>query len=325
MDRKTLYVPMSIMMILILMTVQPYASTEARVFRGKVIDFNTRRPLEGAVVVAIWFDPGDNPSVKDLKEALTDKDGEWSITGEGGDRTRLHPLPSFLQPFPLIMSGVSQLRNDFKAPQFMIFKPGYEDFREFSGGTYSLLAYPHVDRKRAREGIVLSISDEEERYTRRASQEKSFEATKGYGLPFIPMKNPVRRLRTLEIPFDYPDNVERLYVDVTDPHVLRAVEDFLKAWDSEDGLDSRFKEELVRHFANHFHFTGFLNNYTLFGLKQLKDSKARSYVLTRVRPIELYSGDLARDKAFLKKQKHLLRLFNEECETLGIKNWKIPE
>jgi hypothetical protein len=292
------------------------AIAKERTFRGKVIDFDTKKPLEGAVVVAMWFNLKGDLFIKDLKEALTNNKGEWSIVGEEGDRWRPHPLPSFSQ----------RVFDDILQPQFMIFKPGYEDFQVSTGLSYSFLAYPHVDRKRGLEGIILSVDAKEERYMRRLSEKSHSEAPKAYGLPFIPMKNPERRLRNLEVPFDYPDNVERLYVDVKDPLWLGALEDFLKAggpdFAKDLGLNRQNLQEPALHpFVNAvFHFTGFLNQYTLFGLKRLRDRKDRASVLTRVSPTR--SDDPNKEKEFLMKQKHLLRLFEEECKNLGMDDYK---
>ena len=294
------------------------AIAKEKTFRGKVMDFETKKPLEGAVVVATWFNLKGDPFIRDLKEALTNNKGEWSIVGEEGDKWRPHPLPSFTQ----------RIFDDILQPQFIIFKPGYEDFRVSTGMSYSFLAYPHVNRKRGLEGIILSIDAKEERYMRRLSEKSHSEAPKAYGLPFIPMKNPEQRLRNLEVPFEYPDNVERLYVDVKDPLWLGALEDFLKAYGPDFGKDlgisrQNLQEPALRPFANAlFHFTGFLNNYTLFGLKRLRGRKDRASVLTRVSPTRLYSDDPIREKEFLMKQKHLLRLFEEECKNLGIDDYK---
>jgi hypothetical protein len=315
------YILIRAVAILLFIGVQPCAFGENRVFRGKIIDFDTRRPLEGAVVVAMWFNPTRYLDIKDVKEALADKNGEWSIVVEGGSSYRLHPLPP---PMPLMSDLVVKHIRDLR---FMIFKPGYEDFQEVTGRSYSFLAYPHVDRKRGLEGIILSNSQKEESYIRGLSGKSHRGAETPYGVPFIPMKDAERRLRALEIPFDYPDNVDRLYVDVTDPLMLGALEDSLKTSDPEDDEDMRLDQETLqgegfRLFANLFHFTGFLNHYTLFGLKRIEDKKDRWRVLGRVRPEPIHSDD-PRQKELLSKQKHLLRLFEEECIYIGIDDYKL--
>jgi len=294
------------------------AIAKEKTFRGKVMDFDTKKPLEGAVVVAIWFNIKGDIFIKDLKETLTDRNGEWSIVGEESHKYRPHPLPSFSQ------RGF----DDHLQPRFMIFKPGYEDFQVSTGLSYGFLAYPHVDRKRGLEGIILSVDAKEERYMRSLSEKSHTETPKAYGLPFIPMKNPERRFRNLEVPFDYPDNVERLYVDVKDPLWLGALENFLKAGGPDFAKDLDINRQTLQEpelypFVNAvFHFTGFLNQYTLIGLKTLRDKRDRGSVLTRVTPTRLYSDDPNKEKEFLIKQKHLLRLFEEECKNLGMDDYK---
>jgi hypothetical protein len=58
-------------------------------FKGKVIDADTKEPIEGAVVVASWLEEradiaGSTSELKDVKETLTDKNGEWMIKGPRG-------------------------------------------------------------------------------------------------------------------------------------------------------------------------------------------------------------------------------------------------
>jgi hypothetical protein len=90
-----------------------------KTFRGKVIDFETKEPIEGAVVVAIWYEAratvaGTDTRLKNVKEVLTDMSGEWSIVGP--ECRRYDPLP-----------GLSFLTGIYftKEPEFIIFKPGY--------------------------------------------------------------------------------------------------------------------------------------------------------------------------------------------------------
>lgn len=92
----------------------------AKTFHGQVIDADTKEPIEGAAVVAYWYKArvttiGDeNLTLKDIKETLTDKNGQWTITGPKG---RIH------DPFPYFstITGIYYT----KEPQFIIFKPGY--------------------------------------------------------------------------------------------------------------------------------------------------------------------------------------------------------
>ena len=88
-------------------------------FRGRVIDYDTREPIEGAVVVASWLEArptisGESTRLKDVKEIVTDKNGEWSISGEEGQ-------PHTENTYYDFFTGTYHTRP----PSFIIFKPGY--------------------------------------------------------------------------------------------------------------------------------------------------------------------------------------------------------
>jgi len=89
----------------------------AKTFKGRVIDADTKEPIEGAVVVAYWYKAidtiaGESTTLEDVRECLTDKNGEWSISGPKG---RPHgPIP----PLSLFISYTRE-------PDFIVFKPGY--------------------------------------------------------------------------------------------------------------------------------------------------------------------------------------------------------
>ena len=53
-------------------------------YRGKVLEYETKGPIEGAVVVAYWNErratvAGGSTRLFEVKETLTDKKGEWQI------------------------------------------------------------------------------------------------------------------------------------------------------------------------------------------------------------------------------------------------------
>lgn len=88
-------------------------------YRGKVIDAETKAPIEGAVVVAIWTEkvvetlPFQGRELKkttrrfaEAKEALTDKNGEFEIPG-------------------YVKGKVGKDYMGAQPPHFHIFKPGY--------------------------------------------------------------------------------------------------------------------------------------------------------------------------------------------------------
>jgi len=81
-------------------------------YRGRVVEPETKRPIEGAAVLAVWWKeaPAPHPiiTVYDAQETLTDKDGNFRIPGIIGGS--LNPLAKI------------------REPQFTIFKPGYEAY-----------------------------------------------------------------------------------------------------------------------------------------------------------------------------------------------------
>ena len=84
-------------------------------WKGTVIDAETKEPIEGAVVVAVWKkvyggSPAGNISgFLDAIEVLTNKDGRFVI-------------PKFWK------FNVLPLIRWFDGPEFEIFKPGYTAF-----------------------------------------------------------------------------------------------------------------------------------------------------------------------------------------------------
>lgn len=95
------------------------AFAKDRVYSGRVINADTKEPIEGAIVVAYWLEAtktlaGDDTRLKDVKETLTDKEGKWSIIGPE------HEGRSFIR-FILSFFGGYKTRE----PSFIVFKPGY--------------------------------------------------------------------------------------------------------------------------------------------------------------------------------------------------------
>jgi hypothetical protein len=81
-------------------------------FKGKVIDFETKEPIEGAVVVIVYkkhvYGPaGGYSSVVKVKETLTDENGEFIFSSY---LTIIHPFS----------------RENYA--DFIIYKPGYGSF-----------------------------------------------------------------------------------------------------------------------------------------------------------------------------------------------------
>jgi len=107
----------SILFLVIMLLYFMIPRVHAKTFQGKVIDADTKEPIEGAVVVAVWKTERTTPTathsdLKDIKECLTDRNGEWSIPGPKGRANELLPGLSLFIPYT-------------KEPQFIVFKPGY--------------------------------------------------------------------------------------------------------------------------------------------------------------------------------------------------------
>src|SRR4030066_1175644 len=80
-------------------------------WKGRIIDIETKEPIEGAVVLAVWqrayiTPAGDNTYFYNAKEVLTDKEGRYEI-------------PSY-RPINLL-----PLISYIREPEFTIFNPGY--------------------------------------------------------------------------------------------------------------------------------------------------------------------------------------------------------
>lgn len=105
-----------ILFLLIFLSSTAWAAT----LKGKVIDADTKQPIEGAVVVASWHEEtatvaGPSSRLKDVKETLTDKNGEWVIKGPRG-----REVGNITAIFTFITGTYVTT-----PPEFIIFKPGY--------------------------------------------------------------------------------------------------------------------------------------------------------------------------------------------------------
>jgi len=178
---------------LILFLISSNSFSADRTFRGKLIDAETLKPIEGAVVVAVWYKTkafliGSTTDFKDAKETLTDKNGEWSITGPEDQEV----------PRTFDLLYVIGLRHITEGPKITYYKPGYRG--NTRGGFW---ARPYIDKERDLEGIVLNRYGETWDEIRKQSEEFPRDS-----LRFIPAKNPEKKLRDLDFSFQYPDNLK---------------------------------------------------------------------------------------------------------------------
>jgi hypothetical protein len=112
--------PVRIIILIVLMIAFLAASSEAgwliyhkSEFKGKVIDAESKQPIEGAVVVVVYnkstmsLGAGQLSSIINVRETITDKEGAFSIAS----------YTTIIQPFSWEASA-----------SFIIFKPGYGSF-----------------------------------------------------------------------------------------------------------------------------------------------------------------------------------------------------
>ncbi len=144
-------------LILILFETWAYGAT----FKGRVIDADTKEPIGGAVVVATWAEEmatptGNTSRLKDVKEVLTDNNGNWEIEGPKG------------RNMGAATAIVSLLTGTYytKPPEFIIFKPGYCSWpKGFDIEACRGKLKPEGDNKFTKEEIVElpSLVDKEDR------------------------------------------------------------------------------------------------------------------------------------------------------------------
>ena len=120
-NKRILFTVLAIVVLLLVMIFSaPACSTT---YKGKVIDADTKQPIEGAVVVASWKGErgavaGGTSRLEDVKEILTDKNGEWMIKGPRGTRSDFLVYISTIFTF---LTGTYYT----EPPLFIVFKPGY--------------------------------------------------------------------------------------------------------------------------------------------------------------------------------------------------------
>ena len=188
------YIISSILILLIIFVIvaQKGCSADHITYKGKVIDADTLKPIEGAVVVAVWYKTRsmliESQTVfKYSKEILTDKNGEWSITG---------PEDYYNKKSLVYLSYIGIYATT--SPEITIYKPGYRNSRDY--GTFNAL--PYVLKQFNVEGIVLirpgNTLEEARKY---------YEKYQG-AWPYIPVKDPEKKLRDLDFSFKYPEDVK---------------------------------------------------------------------------------------------------------------------
>ncbi|HPO33934.1 MAG: hypothetical protein KBC76_10535 [Deltaproteobacteria bacterium] len=169
-------------------------------YRGKVVDADTLQPIQGAVVVAEWYKcwpgigAGELCDFSMAKEALTDANGEWSITGPEGTW-----VPS---TFRAILGFIVRWT---RPPIFMIYKPGYFLYGKYGQGSRNgFRAIPYEDKERGVAGIAL------ERSATMLEELYGLDIDFNNEVPFISADDPVKRLRSMDFTFKYSKNVQKI-------------------------------------------------------------------------------------------------------------------
>ena len=97
-------------------------------YRGKVIDAETKEPIEGVVVLGVWYSqlwsPGGGVSeYYDARETVTDKNGEFTMPGKG-----------------------IRILSNLVPVDLLIFKAGYE----YEAGSWTSLKVGYLAREKVK-------------------------------------------------------------------------------------------------------------------------------------------------------------------------------
>lgn len=230
-----------------------------RTFRGKVIDADTLKPIEGAVVLAIWDKTratiaGGDTVFKEAKETLTDKNGDWSITGPEGSEYTV--FPGWLQ-YAFIYVRTT--------PRFDFYKPGYKRIGSLGG----FRAITYVRKKHNIEGIILIRPGDT------IEERRVFLKKYGPIWPLISVSNPEEKLRNLDFSFQYPEKVKRVATKLP-----KQADRYLRYWTyTVNGLKKAQTREERR---NATHFRTEIRNMPLIH-KLINEERKRLGLKTRER------------------------------------------
>lgn len=203
-------------------------------WRGRVIDADTKQPIEGTVVAAIWYREYDTrltifKDFHEAKEVLTDKDGYFEIpayteTGETKDSWRKPQLPGTEGPIEFFVIGPV-----IKEPEFIIYKP---TFNYYPAKVESIIFAIGPSVVEYQEVYTEKISGKEVTYLRKST--KNFPEGLVYAgagcLPvmeklekkanfrfdsvFLQMDNAREKIKKLDIPMDCPKKAEPIPISL---------------------------------------------------------------------------------------------------------------
>ncbi len=124
-------------------------------YHGKVIDAETKQPIEGAVVVGVWR---RQPALamhpkylfEEAKEVLTDKDGEFTLPGHFSVKSILSPLSEVWVDIYIYKLGYGSFPRFQTSPRV---KQSHDDkIRPFE--THGLVELPKLKTREERLDIV---------------------------------------------------------------------------------------------------------------------------------------------------------------------------
>lgn len=164
-------------------------------FRGKLIDADTYEPIEEAVVVMVWskswpgIGAGATTDFMMARETMTDANGEWSIRGPKGKYMYECPILTILSLITYI--------HVIQPPSIHYYKPGYCRLGHKPGG---FSAYPYINKSKGMIGIILSRTKDS------AEETHTFYKMHEGKMAFIPVADPIAKLRSLDFPLQYTED-----------------------------------------------------------------------------------------------------------------------
>lgn len=183
-------------------------------WKGRVIDAETKEPLEGAVVLAVWeryyrTPMGDDPYFYEAKEVLTDKDGRFDMPWYVS--FNLLPLISYIEgpEFTIFKPGygsIAALNNPYSWLSIYAIGPSelpYDEFGQETTATGYVVHYSVKRKKKYSEGLI---------YQGEGCRKKieAMKDTTPFSIDFlyIPMTGAKEKLEKLDVPLDCPENSE---------------------------------------------------------------------------------------------------------------------